>query len=793
MANKKEQAHSNIVASDRNSVNETLPQQPTALSVSDETPAEIEGRVYASQVPTFELERQDKEIDQQLLRDPTTSRQIAEEERREIVERIIQAESEIIQLDHKLQTLQYASLAFVSSLDLQSVLDTVTKEMASLVKVDGCAIFEWDQGGDRIFLTVKYGLERRWAQKSLLDEFHPLAKFPLIKRVLVEQRPQQMTTSNPCIYPAELAYMQKAKLKTLLMVPMRFQDRTVGLVKIMDSQVERPFGNKEIGLVQLLANQIASAIENNRLYDQVRQEIARRSQTEKELRWLATRNQAILNAIPDSMFCFNREGHLLGYKMTDDTSLPPGILGELTIGSNLNEMLSPELVEQALNHIDLTLTSGKMQVFDYQLPLPQGRQDFEMRLVVRNPNEVLAIVRNITERKQAEEALQKLADTLAENEARLLAEMQSTLVITRALVSEIDLNTLLEFIITQAEHLTYADGAAVLLLTEDGHQLEVATPGESPYRIKSISRISVQGTLAGLAVSNQQVQISTRPHDDERMTSILSLLQPAEIASLLLVPLMAQSRKLGVLLIWREGERDFTVGDIRLASLFADQAALALNNAHLHARNRQLAIEQERHRLARELHDSVTQSLYGIGLAAQASLRLLGHEADSKVREPLEYIHTLSQTALAEIREQITNLHPTTLANKGLVEVITQDCQLLREKYRLAIEFKTAPEPPLSIQQRRNLYYIVREALWNIVKYAEATHVYIALEQDQDKLLLLIEDDGVGFDLSLFAEKEATGLRSMQERAEQLGGVFELCSAPGQGTQIAVRISCRLL
>jgi len=295
--------------------------------------------------------------------------QFYDQARQDRVERIIQVETEIIQLDQKLQTLQHASSAITSSLDFQSVLDTVTKEMANLLKVDGCAIFEWNQVVDKIYMTVRYGLDSRWEEGSLSREFYPLADYPLIKRVLVEQRPQQITSSHPSFYPAELALVQQAKLRTLLMLPMRVQDRVVGLVMMIDSQVERTFTNKEIALVQILANQVAGAIENNRLYAQSRQEITERLQIEKALRWVATRNQAILDAIPDSLFYFNGEGQLMGYKINHDTSLPPGILGEFTIGKNLNELLPADLADQTLRCIDQTLTSGTMELFEYQLPL----------------------------------------------------------------------------------------------------------------------------------------------------------------------------------------------------------------------------------------------------------------------------------------------------------------------------------------------------------------------------------------------------------------------------------------
>src|SRR6185436_13731486 len=111
-------------------------------------------------------------------------------------------------------------------------------------------------------------------------------------------------------------------------------------------------------------------------------------------------------------------------------------------------------------------------------------------------------------RKQMEEALKESEANLAASEARLLAEMQSVLVITGALVSEINLNNLLEFIIVQAEHLMNADGAAVLLLSDDNQQLEVATPGESWLKMKPGSQLQVKGSLAELALAHQQVQIS---------------------------------------------------------------------------------------------------------------------------------------------------------------------------------------------------------------------------------------------------------------------------------------------
>ena len=342
---------------------------------------------------------------------------LQDQPRSELVKRVIQAETEIIQLNRKLLTLQYAGATISSGLNLQYGLDTVAKEIANLLKVESSAIFEWDQVTNIVSVIAKHGLNNYGAEGPLAEAYS-LAQFPLIQRVLVERRPQQIIIRHPGIYPAELAYMQKARIKTLLMVPMEFQDRVVGLVKIMEVHNKRIFTNKEIGLVQLLGNQVASVLENTRLYEQVQQQLAERIEIEQDLRLVATRQQAILNAIPDSMFYFNRNGKLLDYKIVD-TYKSLGILNAQLIRENSNDVPPTNLVDLIRRYINQQRASDKMQFFEYQLLLPEGPQDFEIRLVPSGRNEVLAIVRNITERRQMEKTLaeeRNLLRTLIDNQ-----------------------------------------------------------------------------------------------------------------------------------------------------------------------------------------------------------------------------------------------------------------------------------------------------------------------------------------------------------------------------------------
>lgn len=372
---------------------------------------------------------------------------------------------------------------------------------------------------------------------------------------------------------------------------------------------------------------------------------------------------------------------------------------------------------------------------------------------------------------------------------RLLAEMQSVLAITRALVREIELNNLLEFIITQAEHLMNASGAAVLLLSEDGHELEMAASSASWLLPQSGTRIPLKDSLAEKTINSQQVQIVNQVHDDDQIACVRILLEPIEVQAVLYAPLVIYEMNLGVLLLWSTHPHSFTWHDSRLIGLFADQAALALHNAYLHAQNRQLIIQQERDRLARELHDSVTQSLYTIGLATQTILRQLDQPGNVSIHDQLNYIHTLSRTALTEMREHLYRLDSTILVDKNLNEIIAGHCDLLSTKHALTIEFKPSDTVlSLSLSQQEALYYIAREALWNVVKHASATQVKVSLTEKNGKTILSIIDNGIGFDRSAVDTAKAMGLRSITERAKLLGAILDLYTRPGQGTRLTIQM-----
>lgn len=202
----------------------------------------------------------------------------------------------------------------------------------------------------------------------------------------------------------------------------------------------------------------------------------------------------------------------------------------------------------------------------------------------------------------------------------------------------------------------------------------------------------------------------------------------------------------------------------------------------------ELTVEQERNRLARNLHDSVTQTLFTMTLTTETAKILIDRDKKQAV-EQLDNLLDLSRSALAEMRSLIFDLRPTAVAEMGLLPALEQHLARLEEHNNLKVDLQVQGEPNLEDAEAQRLYFIAREALNNIVKYAEVSEACIALEFGEEKVVMEVEDQGKGFDLSSAdPTKKKMGLSSMRERAEKFGGNLTIDSKIGVGTKIFVEI-----
>ena len=228
----------------------------------------------------------------------------------------------------------------------------------------------------------------------------------------------------------------------------------------------------------------------------------------------------------------------------------------------------------------------------------------------------------------------------------------------------------------------------------------------------------------------------------------------------------------------------------QLASALRRRAELASSREHelrlLYEQAQELAALQERQRLARELHDSVSQALYGISLGAHTAGEALESDPEQAMAS-IEYVIALAEAGLAEMRALIFELRPESLKIEGLVAALTRQVAVLRSRYKLTVDATLDDEPDLPLEMKHALYRVAQEAFHNIVRHARASTVALRLARQNNEIILQVRDNGKGFDPT-GPFPGHFGVRSMRERVAKMGGTFTIENAPGEGTCIDVRV-----
>lgn len=262
--------------------------------------------------------------------------------------------------------------------------------------------------------------------------------------------------------------------------------------------------------------------------------------------------------------------------------------------------------------------------------------------------------------------------------------------------------------------------------------------------------------------------------------------------SFLGVPILYHGRILGSFYLTEKvAAQEFSEEDQRAIEQLAAHAAVAIANAQLYERSRELTITEERNRLARDLHDAVSQLLFSVVLEAETAAALVEHDP-AAARERLRRVRDQAREALQEMRALIFQLRPPDLEADGLVPALGKHLEVLRRVRRdLEIDFTVGGERRLPAALERGLYRIAQEALYNVVKHARASRVAVELELGPDRVRLRVRDDGIGFD-PLAVRHRSLGLTSMRERAEELGGRLRVASRPGAGTTVEAEAPARV-
>jgi signal transduction histidine kinase len=253
------------------------------------------------------------------------------------------------------------------------------------------------------------------------------------------------------------------------------------------------------------------------------------------------------------------------------------------------------------------------------------------------------------------------------------------------------------------------------------------------------------------------------------------------------LPLKVGSQPIGALNIFRmnaDGEASFSSEEQALLISIADQVGAVVESARLRDQAELGAVLEERQRLARDLHDAVSQTLFSASVIAQTLDRLWERDPDL-VRQNLVELEKLTRGALAEMRTLLFELRPATLEHTSMVELLGQLADGFIGRTQTAINVSIDGQKPLPFNVRETFFRLAQEALNNIIKHARATQVWLEYDSQDNQTQLHIKDDGLGFDPS-GQPAGRHGLAIMQERSELIEAEISIISQPGKGTQIEI-------
>ena len=353
-----------------------------------------------------------------------------------------------------------------------------------------------------------------------------------------------------------------------------------------------------------------------------------------------------------------------------------------------------------------------------------------------------------------------------------------------AVAAELSVDEVLQRLVDGSRELAGARYAALGLPDGDGGFRRFLTSGMSDRLVASLGPLPRQHGVLGAMLETRSPYRTRDIHDHPRFRGWWPTGHP-NMRSFLGVPIVAPDGVIGAFYLTEKiGAPDFSDEDEELIGLLAAHAAIAIANARLYEQTRELSIVAERNRLALDLHDAVSQKLFGLVLNAETAGTLLERDPEA-ARDQVAKLRTQAREALDELRSLVFELRPPDLERDGLGGALRKHVELLRRLEPHEIELVVAEDLPVDPARDREVLRIAQEALQNAVKHAHAHHVTVRLGADDGGVLLQVEDDGVGFDPAApGARSRQLGLTSMEERAERLGGTLEIRSAHGAGTTV---------
>jgi PAS domain S-box-containing protein len=589
-----------------------------------------------------------------------------------------------------------------------------------------------------------------------------------------------------------------------LSVPIQVGQEVVGVLDAQSPQLDA-FDESDVMVLETLADQIAVAIENARLYEVVQQELAERKRAEGALRRERDFSQIVIEATPALVVVLDADGHITMFNRACEELT--GYAAAEAIGRTICEFLVPE---RFIPDVQRVFARLRADVLPSNCESPWLTKDGdERRISWTNTNvkdeagDVMAIVGvgiDLTELRQIQWTLE-----------RRNRELQALVEAGQLFSGTLDLDEVLDRLLDVVQKQFNMASVSCSSYDPATQTLEIRaqrydTPAHQVGRIGE-RRQRDQHPYSSRALDTGQLvyepDLWNAPHiPDERQAEA----QRLNIRSVVEVPLIAKGQPVGVLHMRSfDVPRFFTDEELAFARAIAPGAAAAMDNAQLYgqidaarARAEKLAArvvqaqEEERRRIARELHDGVGQLLTGAKLSQEMLVTDLPAELAELRERALENVNLIDET-MDVVRRLSLDLRPAALDELGLFAALEWHIERYQHQTGIQVTFHETSLPrKLPDPQATAVYRIVQEALTNVARHASAESVVVEVVCDDQSLRVQVTDDGCGFDVATILRTGPAeghfGLLGLQERATLLGGQAHVESRPGQGTRITVEL-----
>ena len=708
----------------------------------------------------------------------------------------------------EIQTLLQVSKDINSTLELETLLEMVLDQLKTVVDYTGASIITLEKS-DLIVRAYRNPIPGKNAQQVRF----PLDEALVNREVILQQAPLVIEDIQGDTRLAQMfrqtAGNQRSSIfgyvRSWLGVPLMVKGGILGMLTL-DHDQPNYFTKQHADLVLAFANHTAVAIENARLYREiehraeesealfaVQQAITSKHEMDEIMQMIADEARRLTGTDISAVYLLDRDELKISYVSGD---VPQNILGHRL---SINDSIAGRVVKKreailvsdtwADSRVDRTQVRARSLLI---VPLISDEKTIGTITVAnRTPG---------TFGPDVESLLTKLATSVviglenahlyhAESERREVAEsLRETLAV---LNSKLPLDEILDHIANQAVQLLGAHSAIVYRIMPESQELVIQSCYGVPDALCALKSISLYEDSPLREMFNRETYVIRDIQAHLRNLDLGSISEKSKYhqwlqilhenyGAYLGIPLIIEGKIYGSLGLYYLERENFSDEQIELGIALANQAVLAIENANLVERAEESAIASERNRLARDLHDAVTQTLFSATMIADVLPKIWDRNPEEG-QHRLEELRQLTSGALSEMRTLLVELRPSALNDTDLGDLIGHQINAFTTRTRIRVTFERncVQNPPPEIKEM--FYRIVQEAFNNIAKHAEAETVSVQLDCQGDRAKIVIQDDGIGFDTES-VQKEGLGLGIMHERARSAGASLEITSHLHGGT-----------